>query len=50
MRYLKGVCENEPERTWAAAMRSALADGLALRKAALASGEWPPDPEAMSAS
>ena len=48
MRYLKGVCENEPERTWAAAMRSALADGLALRKAALASGEWPPDPEAVA--
>lgn len=48
MRYLKGVEENEPERTWAAAMRSALADGLELRRAALASGEWPPGPDAVA--
>ena len=48
MRYLKGVEENEPERTWASVMRSALADGLELRKAALASGTWPPDPEAVA--
>ena len=48
MRYLKGVEENEPERTWATAMRAALADGLALRKSALTSGEWPPDPAAVA--
>lgn len=48
MRYLKGVCENEPGRSWAADMRSALADGLELRKAALAAGEWPPDPGAVA--
>lgn len=38
LRYLKGVIQNEPGRTWAAAMAEVLKDALAAAKAASAEG------------
>ena len=38
LRYLRGVCENEPERCWAPLMRALLAEANEAAKAARASG------------